>query len=173
MAAIISACQSGELPATVQVVVAPKEEIAAVHEAKEARIPVIIVPPGDEGYGPTLLKALAGCDLVCLAGYLRLLPVEVLQAFPGRILNVHPALLPKFGGKGMYGMRVHEAVLEAGEKESGASVHLVTEHYDEGKVIVQRRCPVFAGDTPESLAERVLAEEHRAYVEAIRQTIAS
>ncbi len=169
MSAIVNACQSGEIDGKVEVVVAPKEEIGSVAEARSLGTPVAIVPPAKESYGEALLLALAGCDLLCLAGYLRLLPSEVLQAFPSRILNVHPALLPKFGGKGMYGMRVHEAVLAAGEKESGASVHLVTEHYDEGKVLVQRRCPVYPDDTPESLAERVLAEEHRAYVEAIQQ----
>ncbi len=173
MAAIIAACQSGELSATVQVVVAPKEDIAAVQDARQMNVPVAIVPPTEEGYGAALLEVLNGCDLICLAGYLRLLPTEVLQAFPNRIINVHPALLPKIGGKGMYGMRVHEAVLTAGEKESGASVHLVTEHYDEGRIIVQRRCPVLSGDTPESLAQRVLDEEHRAYVEAIRQILTS
>jgi phosphoribosylglycinamide formyltransferase 1 len=171
MSAIIAACKSGELSATVQVVVAPKEDIAAVEEARQLGVSVAIVPPTDEGYGAALLDVLNGCDLICLAGYLRLLPTEVLQAFPNRIINVHPALLPKFGGKGMYGMRVHEAVLTAGEKESGASVHLVTEHYDEGRIIAQRRCPVLPGDTPESLAQRVLNEEHRVYVEAIRQIL--
>ncbi len=134
-------------------------------------VPVAIVEPGLEDYGAALLGVLSTCDLVCLAGYLRLLPTAVLQAFPNRILNVHPALLPKFGGKGMYGMHVHRAVLDAGEKESGATVHLVTENYDEGTIVVQRRCPVLPGDTPESLSKRVLAEEHEAYVEAIRKVL--
>lgn len=169
MSAIVRACQAGEIYGRVDVVVAPKEDIGSVEDARSLGVPVSIVPPASEGYGAELLKAFADCNLICLAGYLRLLPIEVLSAFPGRILNVHPSLLPKFGGKGMYGMRVHEAVLAAQETESGASVHIVTEHYDEGKILVQRRCPVNRGDTPESLAERVLAEEHRAYVEAIQQ----
>jgi folate-dependent phosphoribosylglycinamide formyltransferase PurN len=113
----------------------------------------------------------AGANLICLAGYLRLLPTEVLEAFPGRVLNIHPALLPRHGGKGMYGMRVHEAVLASGDKETGASVHFVTERYDEGGVILQRRCNVEPGDTPETLAARVLREEHLAYVEAIRKVL--
>jgi phosphoribosylglycinamide formyltransferase-1 len=172
MAAIIRACQSGELPASVDVVIAPKEDIGAVETARSLRVPVSIVPPEVEDYAEELLASLKGCDVVCLAGYLRLLPETVLRAFPGRILNVHPALLPKFGGKGMYGMKVHEAVLEAGEKESGATIHLVDGHYDEGDILLQRRCPVLPDDTPETLAARVLVEEHKAYVEAIRRVLA-
>lgn len=172
MAAIIAACQSNELDAEVAVVVAPNEDAPAVQEARSAGVRVTIVSPDSENYGGELLDSLKGCDLLCLAGYLRLLPIEVLRAFPSRVLNVHPALLPKFGGKGMYGKRVHEAVLAAGETESGATVHLVTEHYDEGRVLVQRSCPVLSGDTTETLAKRVLTEEHRAYVEAIRQILA-
>jgi phosphoribosylglycinamide formyltransferase-1 len=172
MAAIIRACQSGELPASVDVVIAPKEDIGAVETARSLGVPVAIVPPEVEDYAEALLAALKGCDVVCLAGYLRLLPETVLRAFPGRILNVHPALLPKFGGKGMYGMKVHEAVLEAGEKESGATIHLVDGHYDEGDILLQRRCPVLPDDTPETLAARVLVEEHKAYVEAIRRILA-
>jgi phosphoribosylglycinamide formyltransferase-1 len=106
-----------------------------------------------------------------LAGYLRLLPVEVLRKFPGRVLNIHPALLPKFGGKGMYGRHVHEAVIASGDSESGASVHLVDERYDEGQVLVQRRCSVLPDDTPQSLAARVLKEEHLAYVEALQRLL--
>jgi len=172
MAAIVHACQSGEIPATVDVVVTPSEEIDTVHKARAFGVRVAVVPPTPEGYGCALLQALSGCDLICLAGYLRLLPREVLEAFPRRILNVHPALLPKFGGRGMYGMRVHEAVIAAGETESGATVHWVDEAYDEGDVVLQRRCPVFPNDTPESLAARVLVEEHKVYVEAIRSVIA-
>lgn len=153
-------------------VIAPKSDIGAVDEAGVLGVCVKPIPPTYENYGQALLSGLEGVDLVCLAGYLRLLPVEVLRAFPNRILNVHPALLPKFGGKGMYGNHVHQAVLAAGEKESGATVHLVTEHYDEGRILVQRRCLVLPDDSPESLAERVLAEEHRAYIEAIRQILA-
>ncbi|MBC8063730.1 MAG: phosphoribosylglycinamide formyltransferase [Chlorobia bacterium] len=171
MGAIVSACQTGEIPATVDVVVAPKSDLVSVKEAKDAGVPVVVVPPSDEGYGEALLQALGDTEVLCLAGYLRLIPTEVLQAYPNPILNVHPALLPKFGGKGMYGMHVHEAVLAAGETESGATVHLVSEHYDEGRILVQRRCPVHPDDTPESLAERVLAEEHRAYIEALRQVL--
>lgn len=170
MAAIIRACQEGRLAAEVRVVVSPQGDTAAADEARELGIPVAVVPPTEEGYGAALLDALEGCEILCLAGYLRLLPAEVLAAYP-TILNIHPALLPKFGGKGMYGIRVHEAVLAAGETESGCSVHLVTEHYDEGRVLLQRRCPVRSDDTPELLASRVLAEEHLAYVDALKEII--
>lgn len=171
MAAIIKACQDGEISASVAVVVAPREETPALAEARAMGVSGAVVAPSEDGYGQDLLRALEGCNVLCLAGYLRLLPDEVLRAFADRILNVHPSLLPKFGGKGMYGIRVHEAVIAAGETESGATVHLVTEHYDEGRILVQRTCPVFPGDTPASLAERVLAEEHRAYVEALQQVL--
>jgi phosphoribosylglycinamide formyltransferase-1 len=96
------------------------------------------------------------------------LPSEILAQFPGRVLNIHPALLPKHGGKGMYGIRVHEAVIEAGDSESGCTVHLVTEQYDEGQIVVQLRCPVLAEDTPTTLAARVLELEKQAYPAAIR-----
>jgi phosphoribosylglycinamide formyltransferase/phosphoribosylglycinamide formyltransferase-1 len=99
-------------------------------------------------------------DLVVLAGYLKLVPAAVISGYRDRIINIHPALLPDFGGKGMYGTRVHEAVLASGARESGASVHLVDERYDRGPVLAQVRVPVLAGDSPEDLAERVLGVEH-------------
>jgi phosphoribosylglycinamide formyltransferase-1 len=102
-----------------------------------------------------------GADLLVLAGYLKLVPAEVIARYRGRILNVHPALLPAFGGPGMYGHRVHEAVLASGVAESGCTVHLVDEEYDRGAILGQRRVPVLPGDTPETLAARVLTEEHR------------
>lgn len=106
-------------------------------------------------------------DVILLAGYLKLVPREVVVLYRGRMLNIHPALLPAFGGKGMYGKRVHAAVIDAGATESGATVHLVDEEYDRGTIIAQRRVPVLAGDTPEVLAARVLAAEHRLYPRAV------
>jgi phosphoribosylglycinamide formyltransferase 1 len=103
----------------------------------------------------------SGAEIVVLAGYLRLVPPGVVRRFPGKILNIHPALLPAFGGKGMYGMRVHEAVLASGARVSGATVHLVDDVYDRGKIVAQWPVPVLPGDTPEKLAARVLAVEHR------------
>ncbi|MBI3292599.1 MAG: phosphoribosylglycinamide formyltransferase, partial [Elusimicrobia bacterium] len=107
-------------------------------------------------------------DLVCLAGFLWWLDAEFIQRFRDRILNIHPALLPKFGGKGMYGRRVHEAVLASGEKESGCTVHVVDEEYDHGPIVLQAKVPVLPTDTPETLAVRVQEQEHRLYPEAIR-----
>ena len=99
-------------------------------------------------------------DLIVLAGYLKLVPAAVIAAYRGRILNIHPALLPAFGGPGMFGSHVHEAVIASGATHSGATVHLVDEHYDEGAILAQARVPVLPGDTPEALAARVLAAEH-------------
>ena len=111
----------------------------------------------------------ADIDLIALAGYLRLVPAAVLKRYPDRIVNIHPALLPKHGGKGMYGSNVHRAVLAAGESVSGATVHYVNENYDEGRIIAQREVPVLPDDTPESLAARVLAVEHLLYPDALEQ----
>ncbi|MBZ4219521.1 MAG: phosphoribosylglycinamide formyltransferase [Chlorobium sp.] len=113
----------------------------------------------------------AQIDIVLLAGYMRKVPDAVVKAFPDKMLNIHPALLPKFGGEGMYGMYVHTAVLDAGESESGATVHFVNEEYDKGKILLQRTVPVLAGDTPESLAARVLECEHRLYPEAVEKLL--
>ena len=114
--------------------------------------------------GDSVLKELqkAKIDLIVCAGFLWKILDNILRAFPKRIINVHPALLPKFGGKGMYGMNVHKAVIEAGEKESGITVHYLNERYDEGEVIFQAKCKVTTVDTPETLAQKVhdLEKEH-------------
>jgi formyltetrahydrofolate-dependent phosphoribosylglycinamide formyltransferase len=125
--------------------------VTAVHLAKERL--------ADLG----ALLAAHRIDLIALAGFLRLVPPEVTRTFRGRILNVHPALLPAFGGPGMYGRRVHEAVLASGARVSGATIHFVTEQYDEGAIIAQWPVPVREGDTADALAARVLAVEHRVY----------
>lgn len=173
MRALARACAEGSIGADVGLVVSPSEASPALAAARELGLPVAVVDASGPDAGPRLTEAFrgAGCTLVCLAGYMRLLPKEVLDAFPNRVLNIHPALLPKFGGKGMYGMRVHEAVLRAGETESGCTVHLVNERYDEGPIVHQLRCPVLPGDTPETLAARVLELEHRAYPEAVRKVL--
>jgi len=108
-------------------------------------------------------------NFIALAGYMKLLPSRIIAEYRGRIVNIHPALLPKFGGRGMYGSRVHEAVLAAGETYSGATVHLVDEVFDHGAILLQKAVPVLANDSPESLAARVLQIEHEIYPEAIRQ----
>ena len=166
----MEACRQGIVPATVEIVIAPAPGSDAEAVAASLNVETSVVAPGED-YGERLLSALLKCDWVCLAGFLRILPTQVLDRFPDRILNIHPALLPKFGGKGMYGHHVHEAVLKAGESESGCSVHLVNEHYDEGRIVLQKTCAVLPDDTPESLASRVLALEHQAYPEALAKVI--
>lgn len=169
MANIVAAAKSGSIPAEVVAVISPRPATPAVLRAEALGAPIVILSHKEDGYPEKLLQALlqAQVDLVCLAGYMTMLPLNVVNHFEGRILNIHPALLPKYGGKGMYGRHVHEAVLAAGETESGCTVHFVNEVYDEGPILHQRRCPVLPGDTPETLSERVLDLEHTAYVEAI------
>ncbi len=168
MATLITACLSGSIAAVPAVVISPRSGTPAVHRAEALGVPVSIVPSG-ESYTERLLNALqsASATFLCLAGYMYLLPKQVVEKYKDRILNIHPALLPKFGGKGMYGAHVHEAVLEAKESISGCSVHLVNENYDEGRVLLQLECPVFESDTVDSLAERVLDLEHIAYPMAV------
>jgi phosphoribosylglycinamide formyltransferase-1 len=121
----------------------------------------------------TLLRELREqrIDLLVLAGFMRLIPKEIVAAYPQRILNIHPALLPKHGGKGMYGMHVHRAVITAGERESGITIHYVNEHYDEGEHLFQARCPVQQDDTAEALAERIHALEHQHYPRVVEQVV--
>gem|GEM_PF-277154 len=149
-----------EAPARVVLVLSDREA-PGLSLARAGDIPTGVLPrPEDAGAWLDHLRQ-HRVDLVVLAGYLKLVPAAVVAEYRDRIINIHPALLPNFGGKGMYGRRVHEAVLASGARESGASVHLVDERYDRGAVLAQARVPVLAGDTPEALAQRVLAEEHR------------
>ena len=108
-------------------------------------------------------------DLIVLAGYMKMLPEEVVKKYSNRIINIHPALLPKHGGKGMYGINVHKAVIESGEKETGVTVHYVNENYDEGEIIYQEKIPVNENESPESLMERVQEVERKVYPEVIRK----
>ena len=149
-------------------VIGTKADAPAIESAKQLGLKTTIVEFGD-GFEADLLKALEGTDWICLAGFLRLLPESVVNRWDHRIINIHPALLPKFGGKGMYGMHVHEAVIAAGETLSGCSVHYVTKEYDEGAVILQTTCSVLPDDTAESLAGRVLVLEHRTYFAALKE----
>ena len=112
-------------------------------------------------------------DLVVLAGFMRLIPAHFVQAFPRRIINIHPALLPKYGGKGMFGHHVHEAVIAAGEKESGITIHYVNERYDEGEHLLQVKCRVFPEDTPYSLATRIHELEHANYPAVVGSIVAA
>jgi len=170
MRALVEACKNGAVPATVEVVIASASGSDAEAVAASLDVRTAVVVPGED-YGQRLLGELSGCEWICLAGFLRILPAEVLGRFPNRVLNIHPALLPKYGGKGMYGHHVHEAVVRAGETESGCTVHLVNERYDEGAIVLQKRCPVLPKDSPDSLAARVLVLEHQAYPEALAKVI--
>jgi phosphoribosylglycinamide formyltransferase-1 len=132
-----------------------------VELARSQGIPVhLFNDTADPGEWRTVLEA-ARVDLIVLAGYLKPVPAAVVRAWRGRIINVHPALLPRHGGRGMYGRRVHEAVLASGDTTSGATVHLVSEEYDQGEILAQGIVPVLPGDTPDTLAARVLAVEHK------------
>lgn len=158
----------GRMPATIAAVIAHREDIPAVARCREAGLHVEVVPgPPGPAASDALDAALlgAGAEMVLLAGYLRMLRVG---PWAGRALNVHPALLPHFGGSGMHGMRVHEAVLASGARESGCTIHVVDERYDHGRIVVQRRCPVLPGDTVETLAGRVFEQECIAYPDAVR-----
>jgi phosphoribosylglycinamide formyltransferase-1 len=110
-------------------------------------------------------------DFIILAGFLWLVPLPLLEAYEGRIVNIHPALLPRYGGKGMYGSRVHEAVIASGDRESGISIHYVNPRYDEGDIIFQAKCPVEPGDTPETLAEKVHALEYEHYPKVVERLL--
>jgi len=110
-------------------------------------------------------------DFVVLAGFLWLIPKNLIRSYPNRIVNIHPALLPKYGGKGMYGMKVHEAVIQNGDTESGISIHMVNEVYDEGEIVFQGKCPVEKGDTPEDLARKVHALEYEYFPKIIEQLL--
>jgi len=150
-----------EAPARVVLVLSDRADAPALERAAGRGIATVTLR--DHADGPEWVSALErhGVDLLVLAGYLKLVPAEVIARYRGRILNVHPALLPGFGGQGMYGRRVHEAVLASGARESGATVHLVDEVYDRGAILGQARVPVLPGDDPDSLAARVLEAEHR------------
>ena len=145
-------------PAAVTRVISSRPDAGALDRARRAGVAAVALR--DPANPAELLAALGDADLVVLAGYVKLVPREVVARFPGRMINIHPALLPAFGGPGMYGRRVHEAVLASGAAVSGATVHYVDEQYDRGPIIAQQPVPVQPGDTPDTLAARVLAVEH-------------
>ena len=158
--ALHQALKSGAA-AEIVLIVSDRADAAGLERARQWDIPAEVLPqPADGALWIALLRRYA-VDLVVLAGYLKLVPANVIAAYRGRIINVHPALLPAFGGRGMYGRRVHEAVLASGARETGVTVHLVDEAYDHGATLAQARVPVLPGDTPEVLARRVLELEHR------------
>jgi formyltetrahydrofolate-dependent phosphoribosylglycinamide formyltransferase len=152
--------------AEIALVASNREGVFALERAARRGVVTAIVAHDD---GPSIIELLEthAIDWVVLAGYLRIVPPEVVRRYRGRMLNIHPALLPKFGGAGMYGERVHAAVLSAGETESGVTVHLVDEMYDHGPIVAQRKVTVQSGDTPERLAARVLEVEHELLPEVV------
>jgi phosphoribosylglycinamide formyltransferase-1 len=162
----------GTLNANVAVVIASRPDIKGIDRARDAGLNCQIVQAakyfGVREFSRDVFAICqdAGAELICLGGWLSLLDIPAV--FDGRIMNIHPALLPSFGGKGMYGRRVHQAVLDHGCKVSGCTVHFVDRAYDTGPIILQRSCPVLEDDTPESLAYRVFEEEKIAYPQAIR-----
>jgi len=172
--ALIDAVAAGRLHADIVLVVSNKAEAGALQIARDHGIPARHLAreqfESDEAFNAALLDALRQHDVnfVALAGYLKKIDAGVVRAFKHRMLNIHPALLPSFGGKGMYGLNVHKAVLEYGCKVSGVTVHLVDEEYDSGPPVLQRCVPVEDDDTPETLAKRVLAVEHQVYAEALQ-----
>ena len=174
MQAIIEACKSGQLNANPCVVISNNSNSMALQRAKNEGIPQyhisVLTHPGPQE-DEEILRVLRhhGVDTVILAGYMKRLGSVSLRAYRGRILNIHPALLPKFGGKDMYGKRVHEAVLAAGEKVTGVTIHIVDERYDTGPIIAQCQVPVLENDTADSLAERVLKHEHVLYAETLQK----
>jgi phosphoribosylglycinamide formyltransferase-1 len=158
--ALLRALRPGA-PARVVLVLSDSAEAPALYRAREHSVPSeALADPADPTEWLVHLDR-HQVDLVVLAGYIKLVPAAVVAPYRDRIINIHPALLPDFGGKGMYGKRVHEAVLASGARESGATVHLVDEVYDRGAVLAQVRVPVLPGDTVERLAARVLEAEHR------------
>jgi phosphoribosylglycinamide formyltransferase-1 len=180
--ALIDAERYGRLgKGRISLVISDRKGAYALIRAGSAGIRALTETPDATLPGPERRKALsgrilrqaraAGAGLIILAGFLSILEGDIIEAYRGRIINIHPSLLPKYGGKGMYGERVHQAVLAAGEKESGCTVHLVDAGTDTGPILLQRRVPVLEGDDSARLAARIHEEEHKAIVEAAAMMI--
>ncbi len=171
--AIIDKIESGKLSAEIRVVISNNSKAFALERARKHNIKDVHLShkmfETKDKFDEKLLEILKEnkIDLVVLAGYMKILSPKVIRAYKNRMINIHPALLPHFGGTGMYGIHVHEAVIKSGVKVTGVTVHLVDEIYDHGAIIIQKCVPVEDSDTPESLAERVLKVEHQLYSEAI------
>lgn len=178
MRAIVQAIAEGALDADARLVISNNGDSAALAWAREHGLAARHVSGKTAGSAEAADLAIAealieaGVTLLVLSGYLRPVGPATLDRFRGRILNIHPALLPNYGGQGMYGRHVHEAVIAAGDAETGATIHVVDGEYDHGPVVGQVRVPVLAGDTPEDLAARVMAAEPAFYVETLRQIVA-
>jgi formyltetrahydrofolate-dependent phosphoribosylglycinamide formyltransferase len=172
---LIERIDIGTLPASIDVVVASRGDVRGVRIAERAGIPVRVLPPGGQGLAEWSQSIFQACreahaDLIVMAGFLHL--VRMPADFAGRVINIHPSLLPAFGGQGFHGMRVHRAVLDRGCTISGCTVHLVDDEYDHGRVLLQRAVPVLPDDSPDSLAARVFAAECQTLPEAITRIAA-
>jgi formyltetrahydrofolate-dependent phosphoribosylglycinamide formyltransferase len=172
---LLERIDGGTLPASVAVVVSSRADVRGARIAERAGVPVRVLPPGGQGVDRWSESIFAACrearaDLVVMAGFLHL--VRIPPDFSGRVINIHPSLLPAFGGRGFHGMNVHRAVLERGCTVSGCTVHLVDDEYDHGRVLLQQAVPVLSDDSPESLAARVFAAECQTLPEAIRRIAA-
>jgi phosphoribosylglycinamide formyltransferase 1 len=177
MTAIIDACEQGRLEASVELVISNNADSLALILAKEKNIDTVHISSLKYSEPDALDVAMKesldshNIDFVLLAGFMKKIGPKTLSAYRGRIINIHPSLLPKFGGQGMFGLNVHQAVIEAGEKETGVTIHLVDEEYDKGAVLAQRVVDVDSEDSPESLAAKVLKVEHVLFAETIQKII--
>ncbi len=158
----------------VALVLSNKAGAGVLQRARSAGVPAVVFNRKDLYESGRVMNILKNNDIACivLAGFLWLIPEELIRNWRGKIVNIHPALLPKYGGKGMYGQRVHETVITNGDKESGITIHHVNENYDEGNIILQKKCPVLKGDTPDRLAGRVHKLEYKYYPKVIEKLCA-
>lgn len=170
---VIDAIHSGRLNARITGLITDRPHAGAINRAKKHDIPTYVLDLNHPESGDKLLDLLSELkpDLIVLAGYLKKIPDDVIDIYRGKIINIHPSLLPKYGGKGFFGLNVHRAVIEDREKFSGCTVHFVDEVYDNGSVIDQVKVPVDETDTPESLAKKILREEHKLLPETIKKLL--
>lgn len=175
--AIIDGCKQNKISARVAVVISNNADSMAIQRANNENIPAYHLSAKKFGSEDALAEEILAVlreyqiDMIFLAGYMRMLHISILECFRNRIFNIHPALLPKFGGRGMYGMNVHTAVIAASECETGVTIHRVSPEYDSGEIVAQTTVPVLADDTPETLAARVLEREHTFLVEVIADIV--
>ncbi len=166
--------KQGKIPGEIVLVISNNPNCGAIQFAEENSLPVLIINETRYPNPHTLNELLtdtclkAEINLICLAGYMKMLPPAFVKQYENKILNIHPGLLPEFGGKGFFGMRVHEAVINSGKRESGATVHFVDEIYDHGPIILQKKVEVLETDTAESLAARILKLEHELFPEVVK-----
>ena len=175
--AIIDGCKSNKIGANVSVVISNNGSSMALQRSNKKGIPSYHLSAkifgSEELLAEEILKVLSKyhIDMIFLAGYMRMLHISILKKYENRVFNIHPGLLPQYGGKGMYGMNVHTAVIEAKETETGVTIHRVSPEYDSGEIVAQTTVPVFKNDTPEQLAARVLEKEHEFLVEVIADIV--